>query len=78
MKNNCKGLELSAKNMVKGLHKFFKDFLNELNNTLSTLVELGSKVSHFIPEPRNFVEVTRLPEDVKNYWLKATLKYIKI
>ena len=34
-------------------------------------------MSHFIPEPRNFVEVTRLLADVKKSWLKATLKEIK-
>ena len=34
-------------------------------------------MSHFILEPRYFAEVTRLPADVKNTWLKATLKEIK-
>ena len=34
-------------------------------------------MSHFILEPRNFVEVTRFPADAKKDWLKATLKYIK-
>ena len=34
-------------------------------------------MSHFIPEPRYFAEVTILPLDVKKDWLKATLKYIK-
>ena len=33
-------------------------------------------MSSFIPEPRNFAEVTRLPVDFKKAWLKATLKYI--
>ena len=39
--------------------------------------ESGSEVSHFIPEPRNFVEVTKLPENIGKPWLKATLKEIK-
>ena len=34
-------------------------------------------MSHFIPEPRNFAEVTRLAENIRNPWLKATLKEIK-
>ena len=34
-------------------------------------------MSHFISEPRNFAEVTRLPADTKQAWLKETLKYIK-
>ena len=44
---------------------------------MTDLGESGSKVSHFISELRNFSEVTRLPEDVKFCWLKATLKEIK-
>ena len=35
------------------------------------------KSVHFIPKLRNFTEVSRLPEEVKNAWLKSTLKYIK-
>ena len=38
--------------------------------------ESGSEVSHFIPEPRNFAEVTRLAENIRKPWLKATLKEI--
>ena len=34
-------------------------------------------MSHFIPEPRNFAEVTRLTADVKKSWVKANLKDIK-
>ena len=48
-----------------------------LNNPLPNLGESGSEVSHFIPEPRNFAVVTRLPVEVKKPWLKATLKYIE-
>ena len=33
-------------------------------------------MSHFIPEPRKFSDVTRLQVDVKKDWLKATLKEI--
>ena len=63
--------------MVKRLLKYFKASINELKNTLSTLLELGSEVSHFIPEPSNFAEFTRLPADAKNDQLKTSLKYIK-
>ena len=34
-------------------------------------------MSRFIPKPREFTEVTRLPPDVKKAWLKANLKDIK-
>ena len=37
-KNECKVEELSANSMVKGLHKFFKAVVNELNNALPNLV----------------------------------------
>ena len=63
--------------MGKGLHKFFKVILKELTNLLPYLGELGSEVSHFIPESRNFVEITRLTAEVKKAWMKATLKEIK-
>ena len=39
--------------------------------------ESGSEVSHFVPELSNFAEVTIFPPDVKQAWLKATLKDIK-
>ena len=57
--------ELSEKIMGKVLHKLFQGVVNELNNTFPTLVESVSELSHFITEPRNFLEVTRLPEDFK-------------
>ena len=38
--------------------------------------EYGSEVSHFIPEPRKFSEVTKLSDDINKPWLKATLKEI--
>ena len=39
--------------------------------------ESGSEVSHFIPEPRNFAEATKLSENIRKPWLKATLEEIK-
>ena len=44
---------------------------------MATLGESGLEVSHFIPEPRNFSEVTKLSENIKKPWLKATFKKIK-
>ena len=63
--------------MGKVLHKFFKDFLNKLNNALPNLGEPVSEVSHLLPEPSNFSEVIRFPADIKKAWLKTTLKSIK-
>ena len=34
-------------------------------------------MSHFIPERRNFAEVTKLAENIRKPWLKDTLKEIK-
>ena len=60
--------------MGKGLHKVFSTVLKQIQQELTALVESGSEVSHFIPEPINFAEVTKLSENIKKPWLKATLK----
>ena len=39
--------------------------------------ESDSEVSHFIPEPRNFAEVTKLSDNIKKTLLKAPIKDIK-
>ena len=44
---------------------------------MTNLGEYGSEVSHCIPEPRNFFEVTKLSENLKKPWPKETLKEIK-
>ena len=63
--------------MDKGLHKLFKTVVKEISQDLPPLGESGSEVSHVIPEPRNFAEVTKLSDDMKKPWLKETLKEIK-
>ena len=63
--------------MGKVLHKVFITAVKEISQELTPLGESGSEVSHFIPEPRNFAEVTKLSENIKKPWLKATLKEIK-
>ena len=63
--------------MVKVLYKVFSTIVKDISQELATLGESGSKVSHFIPEPRNFYEVTKLSENIRKPWLKATLKEIK-
>ena len=44
---------------------------------MTALGESGSEVSHFIPEPRYFAEMTKLSDKIKKPWLKSTLKEIK-
>ena len=61
----------------KGLQKVFKTILKEIWQDLPPLGESGSEVSHFIPEPNCFSEVTKLSDDKKKLWLKATQKDIK-
>ena len=63
--------------MGNGLHKVFKTVVEDILQYLLPLGESGSEVSHFIPEPRNFSEVTKLSDGIKKPWLKATLKEIK-
>ena len=46
--------------MGKGLHKVFKTVVKEIFKDLPPLGESGSEVSHLIPEPRNFAEVTKI------------------
>ena len=63
--------------MGKVLHKVFSTIVKDISQELANLGESGSEVSHFIPEPRNFAEVTKLLENIRKPWLKATLKEIK-
>ena len=62
--------------MGKGLHKVFSTIIKYISQELTNLRESGSEVSHFIPEPRNFAEVTKLSENIRKPWFKATLKQI--
>ena len=64
-------------NMGKGLHKVFSTITKKISQELTNFGETGSEVSHFIPEPRNFAEVTRLAENIRKPWLKANFKEIK-
>ena len=59
-----KGALKATRNMGKGLHKVFSTIVKEILQELETLGESGSEVSHFIPEPRNFAEVTKLSENI--------------
>ena len=68
---------LSTQNIGKGLHKVFKSVVNEISQVLPMFGDSGSELPYFIPDPRNFSEVTRLSYDIKKPWLKATLKDIK-
>ena len=60
--------------MGKGLHKVFKTVVKAISQDLPPLGESGSEVSYFIPEPRNFAEVTKLSDDIKKPWLKESQK----
>ena len=72
-----KGALLSTRNMGKVLHKVFNAVVNDISHALPILGESVSKVPYLIPEPRKFIEVTWLSEDINKPWLKATLKEIK-
>ena len=72
-----KGALKATRNMGKGLHKLFSAIVSEISQELNNLGESCSEVSHFIPEPRNFAEVTKFSENIRKTWLKATLKEIK-
>ena len=72
-----KVLLLSTQNLGTYLQKLIKAVVSEISQALPIFGESGSEVSHFIPEPINFVEVTRLSECINKPWLKATLKDVK-
>ena len=57
-KSEWKGALRATHNMEKGLHKVFSTIVKEISQELTNFGESGSEVSHFIPEPRNFAEVT--------------------
>ena len=63
--------------MFKGLHKVFKNVVKEISQEFPPLGESGSEVSHSIPEPRNFAEVTKLSDKINKPWIKATQNDIK-
>ena len=76
-KSQWKGALRATQKMGKGLHRVFSTIVSEILQELTNFGETGSEVSHFIPKPRNFAEVTRLAENVRKPWLKAILKEIK-
>ena len=51
--------------MGKRLHKLFKTLVKDISQDLQPLGDSGSDVPHFIPEPRNFSEVTKLSDEIK-------------
>ena len=72
-----KGALKYTRNVGKVLHKLFKTAVKDISQDLTPLGESGSEISHFIPEPINFAEVTKFPDDIKKPGLKATLKETK-
>ena len=73
-KSEWKGALRATHKMGKGLHKVFSTIVSEISQELTNFGESVSEVSHFIPKPRNFAEVTKLSENIRKPWLKATLK----
>ena len=66
----------ATQSMGKCLHKVFSTVVKDISQELTSLGEYVSEVFHFIPEPRNFSEVTKVSENIRKPWLKATLKEI--
>ena len=52
--------------MGKVLHREFITIVSEISQKLTNFGESESEVSHFIPEARNFAEVTKLSEILEN------------
>ena len=62
--SECKGALKATQSMGKGLHKILSTVVREILKELTPLGESGSEFSHFIPEPRNFSEVTQLSKNI--------------
>ena len=73
MERSVKSYAKHGKRFTQGISTVVK----EISQELTALGESDSEVSHFIPEPRNFSEVTKLSENIRKPWLKVTLKEIK-
>ena len=63
-KSEWKGALRATHKMGKGLHKVFRTIVSEILQELTNFGKCGSEVFHFIPEPRNFAEVTKLSENI--------------
>ena len=55
-KSQWKGALRATHKMGKGLTRFFSTIVSEILQELTIFRETGSEVSHFIPEPRNFLQ----------------------
>ena len=75
-KSEWKGVLRATQKIRKGLHRVFSTIVSEISQELTNFGETGSEVSQFIPEPRKFAEMTKLAENVRKPWLKATLNEI--
>ena len=64
-KSQGKGALRATHNMGKGLHRIFSTIVSKISQELTNFGETGSEVSHFIPELRNFAEVTRFAETIR-------------
>ena len=71
-----KGALKDTRSMDKCLYKVFKTIVTDIYQDLPPLGESDSEVSHFIPEHRNFAEVTKLSDYINKTSLKSTLKEI--
>ena len=70
--------QLAAKGTLgRGVHSLFKTVAKEIKKDVPEMGEPGSEVAPFIPEPRTFSDVVRLPVELKKPWLRATKKEIK-
>ena len=64
MERRVKSYVKNGKTFTQGLHKVFIMAVKGISQKLTALGESGSEVSHFIPDPRNFSEVTKLSENI--------------
>ena len=72
MERSVKSYSQHGKRFTKGIQYYrILDFART-----DQFGKIWSEDSHFIPDPRTFAEVTKLSENIRKPWLKATLKKI--
>ena len=69
-KSQWKGALRATHKMGKGLNRVFSTIISKISQKLTNFGESGSEVSHFIPEPKNFSEVTKLAENIRKLLLR--------
>ena len=77
VKQNGKEHYYQPKTCIEVYTNYLRLLLTRFSKCYQFWMNMSQEFSYFIPEPRNFSEVTIFSEDIKKPCLKETLKEIK-